>query len=87
VLGVDAAESPEFTRQLEDSLASVCLHPEQLLLPMELPEESGDEPGDDTSRRQPSPRPKPIIPPLERFRVEIWRESKKGKKSVTVTAL
>lgn len=89
LLGVEATQSPEFMRQLEESLEAVPMHPEQLLLPMQLPAASGAEleEEEEPERHQPSPRQRPIAPPPERFRVEIWRESRKGKKSVTITVL
>jgi len=87
LLGVEADESPEFLRRLEESLEAVPLHPEQLVLPMDLPTETEAAIEEDFERRRTAPRPKPIAPPPERFRVEIRRESKRGKKSVTVTIL
>jgi hypothetical protein len=91
ILGSEAESSPEFMKSLKDSLGEVRLHPEQLMLPieiLEMPRAMLLEPaeGGAPKKRPFEPRPKPVAPSPERFKVEIWRESKKGKKLITVTA-
>ncbi|RRJ97820.1 hypothetical protein Ga0100231_005010 [Opitutaceae bacterium TAV4] len=86
ILGGEAATSPEFMSQLSKSLREVLLCPQQLtFLPMEenFFDPASEKPDRKTSHRLPGP--KPIIPSANQLRIEIWRESKRGKKKVRIT--
>jgi hypothetical protein len=83
ILGDDAASSPEFISKLKSSLDEIPSL-EQLdfefeeLLELDIPEEEPQKP-------KPSRTPRPTPPPALHNRVEIWRETKSGKKKIKVT--
>jgi len=85
ILGEDAEGSPEFLARLDEALRSVQLRPEQISLPLDGVEEGLPLEDSDESKHPKAPKPTPIIPPANHVRVEIWRESKRGKKRIRVT--
>ncbi|RYJ60768.1 hypothetical protein [Pseudomonas songnenensis] len=84
VLGVNADDSPEFTRALKDSFHST---PSQILLPLENGEVNSVL-DDHDDRRDPFPSRK-RIPAIrqEQYRVEIWRESRSSQRNVVIKKL
>ena len=86
LFGDEAATAPEFMQMLHESFKKAPLFPQQIPLPLGIQQETLL-PGSG-KKRQPRPfRPKPNLPPSQQFRVEIWRESKKGKRNVRVIKL
>ncbi len=87
IVGSDAREAPDFMEQLAATIISVGQHPQQLVLPMDLPEEieSGPMPSDELRPRAVSPNA-PVVP-RPRFRVTVWRESRTGKREIRITEL
>lgn len=90
LLGPEASAAPEFMNRLSDALRSARQY-EQLLLPMELSEDAAVEPdsepesGPDRVSRPPTGKTQ--LPPKPRFRVEVWRNSRSGKREVRITEL
>ena len=84
--GHEASNSPEFLRDLAQSLARAPRHPEQLPMADEFWEPCGEQ-------EAPSPAPKPRRPPLpgapipQQYRIEIFRPKKGGQKKVKLTKL
>jgi len=87
ILGSDAATAPEFMARLNDSLRSAPLYPKQISLALEGLEEEPAPPERNRNQAPRTPRPKEALPPANQLRVEIWRESKRGKKRVRVIEL
>lgn len=85
LIGADAVASPQFMRELSHSLSLVQKVPEQLFLPMDLPEELPTAPTIPTARRTKPPIETPA--PTQQLKVEVWRESRTGKRQVRVTEL
>lgn len=87
ILGDEANSSPEFMKKLHEALASAPKHPKQESLFEEAENELNDS-NDEKNKKKPSrtPTPKPDIP-INQFRLEIWRESKRDKKSVRISKL
>lgn len=84
ILGNEANSSPEFIAELEKSLNEVPLSPEQLEFPPDLIEdESSKTPTEEPRPRAPT-RPRAPQPQEPHNRVEIWRESKNGKRKIRV---
>lgn len=86
-LAEDAAESPELMRLLGDTLRTLPRHPQQLALPMELPEEVIPESEASTGLGARVRRKPPYLPPKQQWRVEVWRESRTGKRQVRITEI
>lgn len=86
ILGDDANSSPEFIQKLNEALALAPKYPKQESLFEVESELNGD--NDEKSKKKPSrtPTPKPDIP-INQFRVEIWRDSKRDKKNIRVSKL
>jgi hypothetical protein len=84
LIGEDAAAVPEFLPKISAALHDVQLSPLQIALPFEgaVAEDSPFEEGKRPPLRK--PRPRPAIPEGNQVRVEIWRESKRGKKMIRV---
>jgi hypothetical protein len=84
ILGVNADDSPDFTRALKNSFNNT---PSQILLPLENGELKRlfD---DHDDRRKPSPSRK-RVPAIrsEQYRVEIWRESRSSQRNVVIKKL
>ncbi|WP_394154809.1 hypothetical protein [Vibrio maritimus] len=88
-LGSELNEVPEFRTELEKSLKETPVLCEQMELP--LTDVNGDEIIIEciqtTKPRKPLPSPKLPQPVLDQFRVEVWRETKRGKRNVKITSL
>lgn len=85
LLGSEAQGAPEFMQSLATSLAQVRRNPEQLILPMELPEETAVQ---SDSRAPVRPRsPKELAPPSLHLKVEVWRDSRTGKRQIRITEI
>jgi hypothetical protein len=90
LLGPEAVEVPDFMNRLSGALVSVR-HYEQLLLPIDLPEEVVSE-SEPELESVPIPVGRPAatktqLPPKPRFRIEVWRNSRSGKREVRITEL
>ena len=87
ILGDEANSSPEFMQKLNEALESAPKYPKQKSLFEEAENELSDS-NDEISKKKPShtPSPKPDVP-INQFRVEIWRESKRAKKNVKISEL
>lgn len=82
LLGNDGAETPEFMTALHSALANAPQFPQQMPLPYEL---QGDEVVEqDHPPRLPTPSPPRPSPSADHFRVEVWRDSKKSERHVTL---
>lgn len=85
LLGDDGAGSPDFMTALQSALRDAPRFPQQMPLPYELSD--GEVIELDRPQRPPVPsQPRPA-PPADHFRVEIWRDSKKSERHVTLTKL
>lgn len=82
LFGDDAATAPEFMQKLQESFEQT---PQQLPLPLDTLER--ELPGSNKERLPRPSRPKPSLPAPQQFRVEVWRESKKGQRRVRVIQL
>jgi hypothetical protein len=87
IIGPDAATAPDFMQRLADTLVTLGHHPEQLILPMELPDEVEVLPPAIGDRQRPAVTQRPSSAPQPRFRVEVWRNSRSGKREVRITEL
>jgi hypothetical protein len=74
---------PELIESVKRSIASVHRNPQQLSLPLELQDDS-ESPYAPDPRGPSRERSHPPLPPIERLRLEIWKESKSGVRRVTV---
>lgn len=85
IFGSELEDAPEFVSALKDSLEQTPLLPQQIRLPLVdadgnelIPERKG--------KREPRPSQPPQPAPIsEYYRVEMWRESKNGKRNVRVS--
>lgn len=83
ILGDDSDSSPEFMKELEGSLAETPRMPVQLNIELDEDSEAQPESPIPKPKQNQTPRVKPI--PSLHNRIEIWRESKDGKKKIRVT--
>lgn len=84
-LGEEAQQNPEFVKELKRQLENAPKHLEQITIFEEMPEELVGEREDHKAPRK--KRALIEIAPPQKFRIEIWKESKKGKKHVKVIDL
>jgi hypothetical protein len=87
LLGDEATTAPEFMQMLHESFKRAPLFPQQMPLPLDTAEQDALLQGSGKNRQHRPSHPKPILPPPQQFRVEVWRESKKGKRNVRVIKL
>jgi hypothetical protein len=87
LLGDEATTAPEFMHKLQESLEKTPLVPQQLTLLSDTIEQEAVVPGREKERRPRPSRPMPSIPPNQQLRIEVWRESKNGKRRVRVIQL
>lgn len=87
ILGDEASASSQFMQKLNEAFMSAPKHPKQEPL-FEFMENNSASGNSESNKKKPSrtPTPKPDIP-INQFRVEIWRESKRDKKNVRVSKL
>jgi len=85
IFGSELEDAPEFANALKDSLEQTPMLPQQIRLP--LVDADGKELiPDRTRKREPRPSQPPQPAPIpEHYRVELWRESKNGKRNVRVS--
>ena len=83
ILGDESDTSPEFIKELEGSLAETPRMPEQLNIELDEADAPQPESPKPKPKQNRTPRVKPI--PSLHNRIEIWRESKDGKKKIRVT--
>jgi len=84
IIGDEANSSPEFMRKLNKAFQETPKYPTQITMFDEL---GGAASGEGGKTKKRSPRtPKPDLP-LNPFRVEIWRDSKRDKKHIKVSKL
>ena len=84
-LADDATESPDFMELLGSTLRGIPRNPEQLALPMRLPEDAIPE-GEASADLGARARKRPLaLPPKQQWRVEVWRESRTGKRHIRIT--
>jgi hypothetical protein len=87
LLGDEAATAPQFMQELERSLEQAPLFHQQQLLPLDTSDMEDLWPSNEKGKLpRPSPN-KPKLAPPPHFRVEVWRESKKGQRKVRVVRL
>jgi hypothetical protein len=85
LLGDDGAGSPDFMTALQSALEDAPRFPQQIPLPYELQDDEVIEL--DRAQHPPvPPQPRPA-PPEDLFRVEVWRDSKKSERHVTLVKL
>lgn len=87
LFGDDALTAPEFMRKLEESFEQAPRFHQQLPLPLQEVEMEDSLPGSEKGRKPRQSPLKPSLPPPLQFRVEVWRESKKGLREVRVIQL
>lgn len=87
IFGAEIKTVPGFIDDLKESLEQAPLFPEQIKLPLVnllgeelLPQTKKQEPRKPSPSREPAPDP-------DLYRVEVWRENKKSKRSVRVISL
>lgn len=85
ILGDDAVEAPELLDRLTESLRKVQLKPEQISLAFDGVAEEFPTEEPDKRKHPKEPKPVPVIPAATHVRVEVWKESKRGKKRIKVT--
>ncbi|MGC0118921.1 hypothetical protein [Pseudoalteromonas piscicida] len=87
IFGEELKEVPEFYSELKKSLEQTFIIPEQMEL--KLIDENGEELATPSKPpKQPrTPQPRTPPPAVDQFRVEVWRETKNGKRNVKVTSL
>lgn len=87
ILGKEAASAPDFMQRLNAALLEAPVQAQQLFL---SPDGDLAEPAEGEPTKRSGPRPSnhvPVIPEMNQFRVEVWRESKRGKKQIRITAI
>ncbi len=89
IVGNDAAMAPEFLAQLNNALRNAPRCPEQIILPLEGFDEDSNpqEKDNDQAPRLPKTKPEALPPPATQLRIEIWRESKRGRKRLRVVEI
>lgn len=86
-LGDDTATAPEFMRKLEESLYEAPRFHQQQLLPLDAQEmQVPPAPGENERLHGHSPKTRPLDPGPH-FRVEVWRETKKGQRKIRIIRL
>lgn len=87
LIGDEAATAPDFMARLNESLRTAPLLPLQITLPMEGIEDDQDPLEDRRNPAPVAPRPRNALPPEILLRIQIWRETKRGKKNVRVVEI
>jgi len=87
IFGSEAEEAPEFMNVLKEALEQIPLFPEQMQLPLvDINGEGLIQDGKKQTKPRPS-QPRKPVPIPEQYRVEVWRENRKGKRNVRVRSL
>ncbi len=87
LFGDDATTVPEFMQKLQESFEQTPRLPQQLPLSLDTLEQAVVVPGSNKERSPRPSHPKPSLPPPQQFRIEVWRESKKGQRKIRVIQL
>jgi hypothetical protein len=89
LLEVDEPLPPAFRKELHSAIQEIPRRAKQLDLELGYPLATDPEPEPPEQRRKPERQlpPPPTLPPPAKFRVEVWRESKKGRRHVTIEPL
>ncbi|ADL55516.1 hypothetical protein [Gallionella capsiferriformans] len=87
LLGEEAKTNPEFMRELEEALSKAPKFHEQLPLIDTTEQDSELQLDEKKEKPSRSPRPIPIAPPRNQFRVEVWRESKNSQRKMRIVQL
>ena len=77
----DAGDCPEFIDSMQQAFLGAPPTPEQLDLDIDLPLVDSQTSRIVATPRLP-PRDRPALPPREKYRVEIWRRSKRQKREI-----
>jgi hypothetical protein len=77
----DSGDCPEFMDSMKQAFLSAPPTPEQLDLDIKIPLIDSQTSRIFTAPRLP-PQDRPALPPREKYRVEIWRRSKKQKREI-----
>lgn len=85
ILEGEAPFAPDFMQALASGLSRMRRDPEQLLLPIELPETTTIPIDIESPPR--TRRPKDLTSPALRLKVEVWRDSRSGKRQVRITEI
>ncbi|WP_018416497.1 hypothetical protein [Teredinibacter turnerae] len=80
----DSDDVPEFYNDLEVALHEVPPHPSENQLEMELKSDEDMLSAPQKTEKRPKPS-KPPLPPVDHYRVEVWRESRRDKLNVRVS--
>ena len=83
IFGDEVDTAPEFMNELEKSLAETPRRPEQLHIELDEASDPQSESPKHKPKQNRTPRVRPT--PTLHNRIEIWRESKDGKKRIRVT--
>jgi hypothetical protein len=83
ILGQDAGTAPDFMRALAQNLANVQRDPVQLALPIEFPDDLQVELDKADVPRSRIPKKNPL--PSTHLKIEVWRDSRTGKRHVRIS--
>ena len=86
ILGSDVSDAPDFMLRLNQAFREAPMQAEQLFL---SPAGDLSEPIEEEPIKRPRSRSQssnPAVPEINRFRIEIWRDSKRGKKHIKIIA-
>jgi hypothetical protein len=87
IFGTEAETSPDFMNEIKTSLEKTPLLPQQIQLPLvDLEGEPLSYEGEKQTKPKPY-KPRTPVPKSDLYRVEIWRENKKGKRNMRVISL
>jgi hypothetical protein len=87
ILGPEAENVPGFIDDLKESLEKTPLLPQQIQLPFEHSELNCLTPETEKQKKTRPPQRREPLPDPEQYRVEVWRENRKGKRNVRVVRL
>lgn len=75
---------PEFYQELENSLIAIPAHPSENQLELDISTEQVAPPEEKPRSKAPK-QPRPQQPPIDHYRVIVWRESREERVHVTVS--
>lgn len=87
LFGDEVATAPQFMYDLQESLEQTPLVHEQLPLLPDTAEQDSEFPAEEKKRKSRPSSQIPTAPPTQHLRVEVWRDSKNGKRRVRVIQL
>jgi hypothetical protein len=83
ILGADSAQAAELLHALAKGLVAVKRNPEQLILPMELPADIDERESKPVGVRKRARGDSAVASP--HFKVEVWRDSRSGKREIRIS--